>query len=447
MIMRSLYPILLTVAASVLMDSTVHAQTYRPERPYRGVFASAPQDVEQSLSVNGSAGGGFDNNVAADALFGPESANSDLNNSVKGGVADASGGANYQLNLKALTLAASGSTAVHYYPSLNSQFLRRYYGDVAASTNVTRDFSLNGSLEYAPYSLSSLFPFGASARFPDGGVAPDVDLASSLEHYFTYGGGATYVRHLSSRAQISADYSFQRREKTAFAQDFRHQRFGAQYSYNVAKGIALRAGYHYDDADYGMPNQRFHNHQIDAGVDYNRALSFSRRTTLAFHTGTTAISNADQSVTQYQYNLIGGAHLNHEFGRSWNTDIAYERGVNIDPAWANLVKSDSASATVTGLIDRRVNFTALARATRGNVGGFTETNDAFEAYYGDASLTYALGRHVSIGTSYTYYRHRFDRSVLIPVDYSDSFNRHSVRVFVSVWAPLIQRARRPHAAR
>jgi hypothetical protein len=89
-----------------------------------------------------------------------------------------------------------------------------------------------------------------------------------------------------------------------------------------------------------------------------------------------------------------------------------------------------------------MNFGASARASLGNVGFVSTDDNGFESYYGDASLGYALGRHVSLGVSYAYYRHRFDRDVVIPLDFSNSFNRHSVRVSVSVWAPLVQRARR-----
>jgi hypothetical protein len=62
--------------------------------------------------------------------------------------------------------------------------------------------------------------------------------------------------------------------------------------------------------------------------------------------------------------------------------------------------------------------------------------------YGNASLGYALSRKVNLALTYGYYRHRFDRGVVLPSDFSSTFNRHSLRATVSVWAPLFQRARR-----
>jgi hypothetical protein len=100
-----------------------------------------------------------------------------------------------------------------------------------------------------------------------------------------------------------------------------------------------------------------------------------------------------------------------------------------------------------GMINRRLNFSATARAATGNVGGTSTGNNDFETYYGDASLNYALGRHINVGTNYVYYRHRFDQGVVIPIDFANTYNRHAIRAYVSVWAPLVQRARRTHAAR
>jgi hypothetical protein len=426
--------------------TTAGAQTYRPERPYRGLFGNGLQDPQQSLTVNASAGGGWDNNVAADAVFGNELPTSELNRNVRGGVWDGSGAINYLVNTNAFTMGASASTAVHYYPTLESQWLRRYYGDVNAAARVTRDVTVTGSVEYAPYSLSSLFPFSGVAR-PDQTVLTDVDLTSSLEHYLTYGGGAIYSHHLSRRATVSVDYSFQLRDRTTFSDKYTRHRAGGLYTYSIARGVSLRAGYHYDDVDYGLVDRHFRNHQIDAGIDYNRTLSFSRRTTLAFHTGTSAISSGDVTDQHYTYALTGGARLNHEFGRTWSADLAYERGVNADPAWATLVRSDSATASVDGLLTRRLSASGSARASLGNVGGIVTDDNGYESYYGDVSLGYALGRHVSLGLSYAYYRHRFERDVVIPLDFSDTFNRHSVRVSVNFWAPIVQRARRPNATR
>ena len=51
----------------MLLAASAAAQSVRPERPYRGLFASSSSDTEQELALNGSLGSGYDDNILADA--------------------------------------------------------------------------------------------------------------------------------------------------------------------------------------------------------------------------------------------------------------------------------------------------------------------------------------------------------------------------------------------
>ena len=65
-----------------------------------------------------------------------------------------------------------------------------------------------------------------------------------------------------------------------------------------------RAGYTYGEGDYGDGGTREH-HAIDAGVNYNRALSISRQTTLSFGTGTSAL----RTLGNLRFTITGNARL------------------------------------------------------------------------------------------------------------------------------------------
>jgi hypothetical protein len=127
----------LTVAT--LAAPAALAQGSRPERPYRGLFASGLGRTEQSLVANGSIGGGWDNNVVADVLFGERRRSSNLNTASRGGVGTASGSLNYGLDLGTVSANASAGTSVHYYPTLASHYVRRYFVSAGTSVQVTRD--------------------------------------------------------------------------------------------------------------------------------------------------------------------------------------------------------------------------------------------------------------------------------------------------------------------
>jgi opacity protein-like surface antigen len=420
------------------------AQNPRPERPFRGLFGNGTLDLEQSLVANGSVGGGWDNNIVADALFGSRPRAGNLSSGAGGGVGQASGSLNYSARLNSLSLDASGGTTVHYYPSLGSDFLRRYSGGAGASVQVTRYLSANMSVTYTPFNLNSLFP---GARAADLNTSlPDADFASSLEHYFSYSAGAGYSRQLSRRTSISADYAYRMRDESSFAPQYTSHGAGGGLTFAVTRGLGLRVGYRYMEADFGGAVRQFRNHNIDVGLDYNRTLSFSRRTMLAFSTGTSAVSKPDDAGAQTRFRATGRAELTHEMGRSWEASVEYARSIHLDERWLDVVTSDGITAGLEGLVSRRIQFQTTARASTGRAGSSVDEG-GFDTYYGNASLGYALNRHTNLSLTYAYYRHRFDRGVALPADFVNQFNRHSVRASVSVWAPLFQRTRRANATR
>lgn len=422
------------------------AQTPRPERPYRGLFGGGIGDTEQLLTASASFGGGYDDNLLADAR-GENSRpqRSDLDTTFRGAVGQFSGGLQYSLSRSRLDFGASGGTSARYYPSLNRDIVRRDNASLAASVRLVRGLSANASATYSPYSLASLFVAPGDPGLGDSAVF-DEELASSNQHHLTYGGGLGFNRSLSSRTTFSADYGYRARTSANLMAPFTRQTAGGGLRHNVGKGLALRAEYHHVKAHYGADERRFTNHSIDAGVDYNRNLSFSRRTALSFGTGTTATARPGDRNAGTRFRLNAHVALNHEMGRTWNAALVYSRGVHFIESWPEPVSSDSLTASFGGLLSRRLQFQSTARTSTGRA-GFSRTSGGFSGTYGTALLGFALSRHLSLQLKYGYYRHRFDDTVLLVPGFTDAVNRHSVRGYISLWAPLFQRARRSDATR
>jgi hypothetical protein len=59
------------------------------------------------------------------------------------------------------------------------------------------------------------------------------------------------------------------------------------------------------------------------------------------------------------------------------------------------------------------------------------------------SLTTSLKRTISVGASYFYLFYRFDAGAAVPDVVSREGERQGVRGYVTLWAPLFHRARRP----
>ena len=139
----------------------------RPERPYRGLFQSGVGGAEHLLTVSGSLGAGFDDDLEAEArqrntiTTGAERRRGTLGNGT--------GSLNYRLDTKVFGLSASAASATRYYPSADSHFMRSSRGQVSAAAKgvqLGRSTALSAaaSATVEPYNFESVFPqlFGST---------------------------------------------------------------------------------------------------------------------------------------------------------------------------------------------------------------------------------------------------------------------------------------------
>src|SRR5204862_2967615 len=107
---------------------------------------------------------------------------------------------------------------------------------------------------------------------------------------------------------------------------------GGIYQRHISRDATLHLGYVYQEGQFGVQAQARPAavHNIDAGLDYHRALSFSRRTKIDFATGSTIVNlPAAEGLTssQLQYRVTGTAGLTRDMGRTWRARLGYNRGV------------------------------------------------------------------------------------------------------------------------
>jgi opacity protein-like surface antigen len=220
-----------------------------------------------------------------------------------------------------------------------------------------------------------------------------------------------------------------------------------RFGHALTRNLALRLGYgqtqyeyRTDDPAVEEADRRIRSHNIDAGIDYNRTLSFSRRTTLAFNTGSIVVTDGDESL----FSLVGGATLAHEIGRTWGASLDYRRSVGFLEVFNSPTLIDNATFSLGGLIGRRLRFSSNVGASRGSVGFFRGDGTAYSTYRGGASLSMALTRLFALRGDYTYSQYRFDEPAAVPDVLATGHVRyHSVRVGLDVWTPIWTRARRP----
>ncbi|MCC7044049.1 MAG: hypothetical protein IT183_09305 [Acidobacteria bacterium] len=436
--------------AMVLVCSTVaagasEAQTFgggRPDRPNRALFGGGVGATDHQLIFNGSLGGGYDRLVFPDA-------SADAASALPRGLFFGSGSASlgYSVSRTRFSLSAAGNTSARYAPSLPNRTASSYGLSVSSGLALTTRTNLNGTFaaSYQPLSALSLFPemFG-SGPSP---IPTDYGLVGvSARNYRSDSGSVGLSHDLTTRSSLSFGYDYRHWPRADFRPALVYQGASARYSHQIGRGLSMRLGYGRRIGTYGSATgaaqRNIANHTIDAGVDFSRALSFSRSTSLSFSTGSAIVSD---SVTT-RYDIVGNASLSHQMGRTWAAGLSYDRHVGFVDALVQPTFSDSISANLGGLLSRRVSVNAGTGASFGSIGLSANAN-RYRAVRASVGTQVALSRTLGLGLGYAYYRYRFDMGANLPSGIGTRHNRHSVQLTLGFWLPLYHRAGSANAAR
>jgi hypothetical protein len=411
-------------------------QSSRPERPYRGIFASGVDAFGQSLTGSTTLSGGYDDNILADATqrSSPEQA------SRQGSLGQLSGSLNYELTGGRGQLNAGAGTSVRYYPSLGENDLFKTYN--ASVGGLLRVFTkpnltVHQSASYQPVTFLSGFTGAGDDSALGPLVAPEPDFVPIASQYVSYQSGADLDVPITRRTSFRTAYNYRLTERS----DRRTWQQSGSMGFNIhlTRDLSLRAMHRYTEGHY--PGRIVRTHSPDIGLDFQRGLSLTRRASLTFGAGAEGSSVDDRT----RYRASGNANLTYEIGRSWFANGSYRRGTYFIDTLEEPVFGDTAGASVNGLISRRVQFQAAANAVIGNAGFSVQRR--FDAYSGTVSLSTALNRFMNVGMDYAYYKYIFDPEVVLAPGLPHNVNRQSIRAHVTFWAPLLNRTRRQDATR
>ncbi len=193
------------------------------------------------------------------------------------------------------------------------------------------------------------------------------------------------------------------RHETQFAQqpddDVVVDGYRATWQWQLQRGLGVHAAYGHEHIDLQAPDRLdYDSAVIDAGLDFNRAFSIARRTTLGFNT-TTSIMTRDGAEKQFRVN--GGVSLAKFFRRTWHAALQANRATSFVAGFYEPLNSNTVSASLGGMLSRRLDFVAVASAARGE-SSFSHTS-GYETLNGTARLSMALGKNVSTYVSYFAY--------------------------------------------
>ena len=416
----------------------------RPERPYRGLFGGGVSAVEQRLVANLSFGGGYDDDLLAESGGAPSTPTT--SQSRRGGpFGSAETGLSYNFGVERFTFNANYGMQGRFYRDLPSTFLAGHSVGAGVAIDVTESTKVSGntSVSYQPFYNAAFLP---PVFDPAMGALTLHDPAISYvrRKYFSRTSGLSVSHALTGRTSISGSYSFQSSGVVA-EEGYASRSYGASLSHGIGKGLSARAGYYANEAffvDTGV-RRRSRFSSIDAGLDFTKALSLTRKTHLGFSTGTTAATDVSG---QARYTFVGDVRLTRELGRTWSAGVSASRSMQFDPVVRDITLTDGVAASINGLINRRLQVQAGVGTSVGSA-GFDNPNNGLMSSSASASLHYGISRYLGVGVQYTYYYSSYEAGVDLPFGWPRTLDRQSFSANVNLWAPLMTRTRRPNASR
>jgi hypothetical protein len=418
----------------VALTAPVAAQVRVPPRSVLG--ANAPGDPNLTLSIDMAEG--YDQDVLSHLGGAALSvgAASGLYATLTPQIRYQSHGGHWQLGVTA------GSNA-RYYGDLHQVIVTNHSAGVGLSAQLTRStaLSLSQSAAYAPaleYGLSGLFNAATSSV---GYVTPAAsNYVLDTKRSYAYATSASLTQTMTPRAALMFSSNLRYSVFTVHDPnypDVRSRDAGGAFIYSLNRDVKLRLGYTFRQGQYvGSPRSTEHN--LDIGIGYSRALSPTRRTTVAFSLGPTVAKGIVQNlspVARRQYRLVGNATLSHQMGRSWSVEGTYRRGLGYIEGLRIPVVTGTYSATAGGFLNRRMDLSLSAGYTTGE-SALTGTASPFVTYSADARLRFALSSMWSAYVEYIFNDYRFSSGIQLPPGIGPGATRHGVRTGLSLRIPM-----------
>jgi len=424
-------------------------------RPYRALFGgtTANPDVHHSFDVTTSVLAGYDDN---EGLGTTDASVSPLLRT--GSYLGLSGSLAYAWHTQRVQMAGNLGMNTRYYED-TGEFIGTSRGaafGVAAAVGQRGRIFANQSITYAPSYLYSLAL--ARGSMTPGTVVGGGSYPLGDESVFVYDTNASAAYSVTRRGTIeglgSYRYSDLADSGDTSVEALRSYSVGGRFSQGISRYAWLRLGYTYRQGQYGFTgtSAAVGIHDIDVGVDYNRALSLTRRTTFDLSTGSALITmplmespSSVASGTELQFRLVGQVGLTHEMGRTWRARVGYNRGVGFAEVFAQPVVADGVNVSLTGFAARRVDVSVNGSFSTGEIGlgrtlgTLSTSNSSFQAWNVSARTRYALGSMWAIYAEYFYYSQDLGTAVIVPSGIPSVLERQSIQVGLTLWVPLLRR--------
>jgi hypothetical protein len=393
----------------------------------------AAQARESELSASASVIGGYDSDATEAGIADPRLQEDGTH--LGGHI-----GLRHSFRTPRINLTNSLDSTLRYYQISQRLSTASFFGGSGMAVNVSTKLRVRGSV-YGSYSPQFEFTIFPTANAELSGVAPRLDYSLAVRDVINYqaGLGATY--RASNRSALDLMYGVGQMNFAGTEYRLSSRSYAGQYSRNLTQHATFVLGYGEQEGEYRVlssPRRKLiRNRMLDAGVNYSRPLSFSRRTTLTFGSGSAMLDSEEETF----YTLIGNASLGHQIGRTVKLNLAYTRGLSLIGGFTEPLFADSVVASVEGSASRRVHLKTAADYSNGSV-GFGSRGSPYTSYRGFASAGFALNRELSLFGNYFYYHYVFGERVSLLGGIPRRLDRHGVRAGLTLTLPILKRTPR-----
>src|SRR3954447_790959 len=266
------------------------------------------------------------------------------------------------------------------------------------------------------------------------GTAAGSDTSVGTNASTTYSAVTSVTREAGRRGLLTFDYDGRVTRFTSGEGDTTSHRAAAAYSHEFAPGIAFRFG---DGVRVlqASASERIITQDIALGIDVNRTLTATRRTSLSFTTG----SSLMQTDSGVRFVPAGSATLTHRLGRSWQTALRFDRGLQVADLVPKPFVANNSNLIVDGFLGRRASVRVRGAYSFGNFDLNGSSASRYDSYVGEARGALALGRHFQVYMEQMYYRYKFPDGLTLPSDVPLRRQQYSLRFGLDIWVPLAGR--------
>ncbi|MEO8076596.1 MAG: hypothetical protein ABI818_09730 [Acidobacteriota bacterium] len=408
------------------------AQAQEVPRPFRGLFRASddPRNARQQVELAGTLFAGW---VQADIAAPPVLVDQRLLNASYVGVGSVLA---YGFMGRIATVESLTGGTWQHYSTLPGFRPTRYFERAQLRVKVRphTEVRLRGDVLYSPY-----YSLGLTGD-PDaeaGALTPDAQEPFVLtRENIRVDAQVEIVHRPSPRSEVAADYIF---ADTKFLNEGFHLRShqaGVRYRRNMTEHAHLRLGYRFQQwsfAEADAPTLR--GHDINVGIDYNRALPSSPRTRVGVDFGSTV---AKQPGTT-RVDVTGAAFIARRLSPLWVTSAVYTRAVDARAGITQPVYffSNTAALSLAGIVARRALVRLVGSYVRGTFSA-GPLDDHSRSWNGTAGVSFRLKGVTALFAQATASTLRVSERLRNITGLPVMVDRVAVTGGLTIWLPLVR---------